>query len=238
MLFDDRIPVVAELLAAGGDPFIAALRVGPSDTGSAGAVAEWLHRCATVRPDLSRYTELHLLTDTVGRPRPVRAWQLPSDALPTWVGAPFRGKPPEQPVTGLVVDGLLPARDEDPIALLVLDAWSEVIPRPSGRHTLGLAINANGPNARAPQALLLAVNPDTEPWSPEKVGNLLSDVVMAARQRALTLEEVPLAGRIVPATSLADWSLQGEPVLDVAALVDEGFDIGNVLSHISEEEGP
>ncbi|OBF48716.1 hypothetical protein [Mycolicibacterium monacense] len=238
LLFDDRIPVVAELLAAGGDPFIAALRVGPSDTGSAGAVAEWLHRCATVRPDLSRYTELHLLTDTVGRPAPVRAWQLPSDALPTWVGAPFRGKPPEQPVTGLVVDGLLPARDEDPIALLVLDAWSEVIPRPSGRHTLGLAINANGPNARAPQALLLAVNPDTEPWSPEKVGNLLSDVVMAARQRALTLEEVPLAGRIVPATSLADWSLQGEPVLDVAALVDEGFDIGNVLSHISEEEGP
>ncbi|KUI27671.1 hypothetical protein AU196_21100 [Mycobacterium sp. IS-1742] len=238
LLFDDRMPVVPELIAPVRDPFLAALRAGLSDAGHSAAVDEWLHRCATVRGDLSRYTELRVLADMVGRPRPMRAWQLPSDALQTWIGAPFPGKPPEQPVTGFVVDGLLPPRDDDPVALLVFDAWSEVVPRASGRHTLGLAVNANGPNARAPQALLLAVNPDTQPWSPEKVGDILFDVVMSARQRALTLEEVSLAGRIVPATSLADYSLQGEPSLDIGALVDEGFDIGEVLSHIGDEDGP
>lgn len=238
LLFDDRVPVVPDLLAPVDDPFLKALRAGPSDAGHTAAVDGWLHRCATVRPDLSRYTELRVLVDMVGRPRPMRAWQLPSDALQTWIGAPFRGAPPEQPVTGFVVDGVLPPGDRDPIALLVLDAWSEAVPRASGRHTLGLAVNANGPNARAPQALLLAVNPDTQPWSPEKVGDLLFDVFRSARQRALTLEEVSLAGRIVPATSLADYSLQGEPSLDIKALVDEGFDIGEVLSHLGDGEDP
>ncbi len=238
LLFDDRTPVVPELLAQVDDPFLAALRDGPPQGLEADVVAEWLHKCATVRPDLSRYTELHVLVDTVGRPRSLTAWQLPADALRTWIGAPFEAGPPEQPVTGFVVDGRLPSSDKEPVALLVLNGWTEVIPRPSGRHELGLAVNANGPNARAPQALLLAVNPNTEPWSPEKVRNILADVLLSARQRGVALEDVPIAGRIVPATSVADWSLQGEPVLNVGALVDEGFDIGDVLSHVSEEDQP
>jgi len=51
---------------------------------------------------------------------------------------------------------------------------------------------------------------------------LVEDTFALAQERAVTLERVPLAPRIVPALYVDDWSLEGEPdpVLFVSRLTD------------------
>jgi hypothetical protein len=80
--------------------------------------------------------------------------------------------------------------------------------------TTGLAVHANGPGARAPQCLLLAVTPDLEPWSREKILAVVDGARDLARIRLVTLERLPLAATVLPAARVAHWSLQGEPVID------------------------
>jgi hypothetical protein len=102
--------------------------------------------------------------------------------------------------------------------------------------TAGLAINANGPNARAPQTLLLAMSPDGQEWSVDKVVNVLTDALASTRERAVTLEQVPLVARMLPAIYVQDWSLQGEPVLDMHLLLEKSAVQAAVLTHVAEKD--
>ena len=68
--------------------------------------------------------------------------------------------------------------------------------------------------------MLLAVTPDGQPWTVEKLVAVVEDTFRLAQERAVTLERVPLAPRILPALYVNDWSLQGEPVFDVSAFLD------------------
>jgi hypothetical protein len=214
---------------------------------------QWLSRYARVRPAVSRYTETLLLREALGRRRTLRVAQLGAADVGTWIGLPFPSGTgsPTSPVTGYVVDGPTIPDAADPLSGFMVDEWSEVVPRrtevrdpvsgePTGltheSSTAGMAVNANGPNARAPQSLLLAVSPDGEPWNPAKVIDLLADTLAAARERAVTLEQVPLVGRLLPATYVQDWSLQGEPVLDMSLLLSKATVREAILTHIAEKD--
>ena len=88
--------------------------------------------------------------------------------------------------------------------------------------TTAAAVNAHAPSARPPQTVLLAITPDGKPWTIDKLVAVVEDTFRLAQERAVTLERVPLAPRIVPALYVNDWSLQGEPepVLFVSRLLE------------------
>jgi hypothetical protein len=87
--------------------------------------------------------------------------------------------------------------------------------------TTGIAVNANGPDARPPQSVLLAISADGGLWSKDSLLHVVRDTMDLARNRAVTLERVPWAGRILPAIYCRDWSLQGEPVINFNMLAKE-----------------
>ena len=43
---------------------------------------------------------------------------------------------------------------------------------------------------------------------------MLDEALALARMRGVTLQQIPFAGRYLPALYFRDWSLQGEPVID------------------------
>jgi hypothetical protein len=122
------------------------------------------------------------------------------------------------------------------VAGVVLDEWTEAVPRRLTRHdpadpdappeivdvtTTGVALNANAPGARPPQSILLAMTPDGGPWTSERLVDVLDETLALARMRCVTLQQVPLAGLYLPALYFRDWSLQGEAVLDWATIATE-----------------
>ncbi|MEU9337226.1 hypothetical protein AB0D49_29380 [Streptomyces sp. NPDC048290] len=93
---------------------------------------------------------------------------------------------------------------------LVVDEWTEVIPR--SRQTTGVALHIDAPDAAPPQAVLLAVPPDTSPlWTPELLGATVESALDLARLRAVDHEALhpdnPTAvadiGQLAPAALLA-----------------------------------
>ncbi|MET8577381.1 hypothetical protein [Streptomyces sp. NPDC005012] len=93
---------------------------------------------------------------------------------------------------------------------LVVDEWTEVVPRTE--QTTGLALHVDAPDAAPPQAVLLAVPPDASPtWTPELLGATVESALELARLRAVDHEALhpdsPTAvadiGQLAPAAVLA-----------------------------------
>jgi hypothetical protein len=195
-------------------------------------VRPWLSRWASVRQGVARHAETLLFREALGRRQRLRVVQLPEGAFPSWVGLelPEAVEPPKGPVSSLVVElppGAEPTGAEQ-LSGFVVDEWVDVVPRrialPNRDDpdqpgeivavaTTAAAVNAQTSSARPPQAVLLAVTPDGRPWTIEKLLAVVEDTFRLAQERAVTLERVPLAPRILPALYVNDWSLQGEPVL-------------------------
>lgn len=204
-------------------------------------VRPWLYRAGRLRPAVSAYGETLLVREAYGRRPMLRVVQTPAAAYRTWVGLPFPdGRPPTTPLSSLVVEVAGVANgDPEPdlsgsVAGFVLDEWTEVIPRRLERRpaadpdadpelvdvaTAGLAVHANAPGARPPQAILLAMTPDGGHWSADRLVAVIDEALALARIRGVTLEQIPLVGRYLPALYFRDWSLQGEPVIDWSKLV-------------------
>jgi len=176
---------------------------------------------------------------------------MPATGPQRWVGLPFPGGEPPRDAAGAAVTAVTACVAEvDPLlrprsrlAGLVVDGWTETVPRrrmtadgPSDLVTAGMAVHANGPDARAPQSLLLAVTPDGEPWTWERVTGIVEETFALARARLVSLERVPLGGAILPAVWAQDWSLQGEPVID-PRLLSEYADVRSVMSYVAETGG-
>lgn len=214
------------------------------------AMRRWLLGLATVRPDLAAYTAVLLATDATssapGPGRSLRVAQLaPSGTagVTTWLGLslPDGSPSPDQPVTCVLIDAPASYDGRMPVAGLVVDDWVEQLPRrnPDGSAaiTTGLAVNANAPGARAPQAILLAVSPDGSRWSTDGLIAVLDETRELVRIRGVTLERLVTPSPILPAIQDQSWSLQGEPTLDLRALVTEVGKIDAVLPFV-KETGP
>jgi hypothetical protein len=147
------------------------------------------------------------------------------------------GEPPKVPLTSLIAE-VAGARlgEPDPaldgaLAGLVFDEWTEVVPRrrpsadlpapdaPTDVQTTGLALNANAPGARPPQAILIAMSSDGAAWTSDRLAAALDEAMALARMRCVTLQTLPFAGRELPALYFRDWSLQGEPVIDWGVVI-------------------
>ena len=126
--------------------------------------AGWLEAMGRVRPALTRLADVLALAEISGRTAvpPLRIGQAPLTAGDPWIGLGTVDRA-TRTVTAARLSLVLHApAGVDPDGALggfLVDSWSDVVP-PARRDT-GLAVRNNGPNTRAPQAMLLAVAPDT-----------------------------------------------------------------------------
>ncbi|MCU1518132.1 MAG: hypothetical protein JWQ75_2853, partial [Pseudarthrobacter sp.] len=222
-------PGEADLWAGGAGP--AGVRARPGAD-----IRPWLVRAGALRAASSLYGETLLVREASGRRPLLCVVQTPAGGFGTWVGLPFpNAVPPTVPLVSTVVEiAGAGAGDPEPeltgaIAGLVLDEWTEVVPRRLERRnptdpdaapdlvdvtTTGMAINANAPGARPPQSILVALSADGDGWNGERLVHLLDEAMALARMRTVTLQQIPFAGSYLPALYFGDWSLQGEPVID------------------------
>jgi hypothetical protein len=206
-------------------------------------IRPWLARTGTLRSACGAYGETLLVREAMGRRPLLRAVQTPAGAFATWAALPYPdGPPPMTPLASLVAEvaGVQagdPAPPLDgPLAGLVLDEWVEVVPRRVNRRdpanpdaapkpvdvaTTGIALNANAPGARPPQAILIGLSPDGADWTADRLVNLLDEALDLSRIRTVTLQQLPYAGLQLPALYFRDWSLQGEPVIDWKLVASE-----------------
>lgn len=233
------------LVAVSGAADLFAATVGALDPGRA-AIRRWLRDVATVRPAVARYAETLLFADSAAAGRPLRIAQLAATGTAgtsTWLGLPLpAGTPsPDQPVTDVVLDAPSGYVATDPIAGFVVDEWVEQLPHRdltgTASITTGVAVNANAPNSRAPQAILLAVSPDGQRWTSDALLDVLRETRELAGLRAVTLERQASPSPIMPAIQEQSWSLQGDPTLDIRFLATEVSQTPNMLQFV-KETGP
>ena len=194
-----------------------------------GEIRQWLARNAAMRPATGAYGETLLVRAALNRGVSLRALQTPADAYGAWVALPFAdARPPKAPLRSMVAEiaGAPNADISGSIAGVVLDEWVEILPRRlevgdpamgteyKDLTTTGIALNANAPGSRPPQAILLALSADGEPWDDDRLVRVLDEALALARMRCVTLDQLPYIGRYLPALYFRDWSLQGEPVIN------------------------
>jgi len=215
-------------------------------------IRPWLARMGRLRTAVSAYGETLLVREAIGGPASIRVVQSPAGAFGTWVGLPFPdARPPDVPISSMIAElaGVAPG-DPEPdlqgaVAGLVVDEWTEVVPRRVLRTdprdpdavprlvdviTTGVAMNANAPGARPPQTILIACSPDGGDWTGDRLVAVLDEALAQARMRGVTLEHIPFVARYLPALYFRDWSLQGEPAIDWRAVAME-FSAANVQAY-------
>lgn len=221
-------------------------------------IRPWLARAGVMRAATSAFGETLLVREVFGLRPLLRVVQSPAGAYGKWAGLPFpEGEPPMAPLACMVAEvaggragGPEPSLAQT-IAGVVVDEWVEVVPRLLKKHddpqhpevepelvavtTTGVALNANAPGARLPQAILVALSPDGGGWSGDRLARLLDEALALARMRTLTLQQIPFAGRYLPALYFRDWSLQGEPVIDWLKVATE-FKAGDALKYLAVDQ--
>ncbi|MEL7312878.1 MAG: hypothetical protein AAFN07_15285, partial [Pseudomonadota bacterium] len=159
------------------------------------------------------------------------AVQLPYREGDSWLSVEF---PAEDPDTGepfsikddtlsLCIAGLDAARVGGRHRMLKLDHWTESVPMPS--EVTGVAFNYNQPNASAPNAILVAVEPNnSDRWSWDALTGTLTDTMDRARTRAVEPAQILEEGSLdvlLPMT-IASFDLNESNLsLDYLATNDE-----------------
>ncbi len=91
-----------------------------------------------------------------------------------------------------------------------MDEWPERIP--STKENAAVAFHYKEPKARAPQALLLGVCPDTrETWDDDLILGILQEALELAKIRTVDLDSIREVGQILPALYFA-LNLKGSTV--------------------------
>lgn len=253
-LFGDGLPLLPPVAEDDqGQPFTDAWP-GPRRLREARDIRPWVARMSRVRPAVARYAELLLGREAVHGTLKLRVVQLAGE-YPTWVGSPFAGGQPG-PATSYVVEAASATSVRKTVSGFVVDGWIEKVPRrrpvdprvpPAQQEhhdiaTTGLAVHANGPDSRAPQALLLAVSPGGRAWSADSVVDLVDRTRRLARMRMLPYHALPAMGAVLPAAQVTHASLQGDAGVDPALLtaidarVLEEFRTAGAVTHALDRE--
>jgi hypothetical protein len=167
------------------------------------APARWLMQLTHIRPALSRLDAAMSLAQVLGGAAAPSSdlllGQLPLAANDTWLGLGI--DPANPPDKGRIALACLTQGDpltQTPYAGLLIDEWPERIP--STQENAAVAFHYEEPKARAPQALLLGVCPDTRAtWDDDLVLGILEETLELAKIRTVDLDSVQQVGQILPA---------------------------------------
>jgi hypothetical protein len=129
--------------------------------------------------------------------------QLPFQPDDRWIALPFDDSHPVEANRVSLVASLPENFDAfAPIAGLVVDEWVETLPSPT--ETTGLAFHFDQPDARAPNALLIAVPPDPRrPWDIATLEKILLETLDLVKVRAVDTHALTDLGQFLPALFFA-----------------------------------
>ncbi|MDQ2959175.1 MAG: hypothetical protein M3Y42_19730, partial [Actinomycetota bacterium] len=164
------------------------------------AVRRWLLQLSHVRPGAQQLDLAIATTRLLGADRPaIEIAQLPLTANDRWLGLPL--VPGTAPAGGRVaIEAVTSGDPSTSVAYggLLVDEWLERIP--ADTVTAGVAFHFDEPNARAPQAMLLAVSPDDRAtWDLDLVAAILDETLELAKIRGVDLASITEVGQILPA---------------------------------------
>jgi hypothetical protein len=167
----------------------------------------WLQRAARVRDGAARLDATLMYAESLGgAAMDLKVGQLPfSGSADRWVGL----KSPTGGMLGgrlsIVAHAPVPIDTSRPLAGLLVDEWVEVVP--SSHETTGVSFHFDRPNARAPQAILLAVPPDgRSTWDVETLEATVCETLELAKLRLVDLSVLGEVGQFLPALYVADPS--------------------------------
>ena len=186
-----------------------------------GNAARWLEQLGHVRDGVRRladalaYAEALALTGTTatGDQPTFRLAQLPVQAGDRWIGLPFASGitgPTGRLALVAHIPGTGTVNPADPIAGLLIDEWTEVVPDTT--RTAAIAFHHDQPDACAPQAVLLAIPPDGRlDWDADTLVAVVSQALDLAKFRAVDPDALAGAGQFLPALYFA-LNLRGTTV--------------------------
>ena len=154
--------------------------------GDAQAVLRWTQRAARVREGVSRFHQTMTYAEAIAGAAAldVKVAQLPHAAGARWIALPFDKRPPAAAQLSLVLHMPRAIAADQSFAGLLIDEWVEVVP--NARETTALAFHHDEPNARAPQAILLAVPPDASTtWTVDALEATLLETLELMKIRAV-----------------------------------------------------
>ncbi|WP_119070896.1 hypothetical protein [Aggregatilinea lenta] len=187
----------------GGDPF---------------AAITWLQQAATVRPDVDALVSVLTAAELLGTgpaPADYAVMQLPHVPGQTWAGLTL---PDGSPLLAVVTVGGYDLAQ--PVAGLICDGWSEMIP--ASVETTGLTFHYDAPAARPPQAILLAAPPDlNQPnWTFEAVAATIMEAFDLAKLRLVDAGQIRALGGMLPAIYLPQDPSFQVPSVDLNPLLE------------------
>jgi hypothetical protein len=160
------------------------------------APVTWLARAARVRAGAGRLAESMMYAEALSSSAPMALTvaQAPEVAGDVWAGLPLKSGARPADRLSLVAAGAVTGVK----AALVVDEWFETVPNKA--ETTGLAFHVDDPGARAPQAILLGVQPDTAAaWTLPTIEGTLLDAIEMARLRAVDPDSLGGVGHFLPA---------------------------------------
>jgi hypothetical protein len=165
-------------------------------------LADWIRDIGQVRPAVRSAADTLVACELTTGAAAARfvVTQAPTTASPPWI-AVSRGA--ARASTVLAVDADLSGAT---LTGLVFDSWSEVLPR-EGREpgtadeVAGVAFHTARPDARAPQAILLALPPDrSRGWHVEDIHAAVEEAFELAQVRGMDLTDLPELRAMMPPT--------------------------------------
>jgi hypothetical protein len=201
------------------------------------APVTWLQQLAMVRPQIQELSSALTATEMLGTPidpGEFQIMQLPHRPGQAWaaLAAP---DPENEPSLALLALGQFDPGQ--PLAGIVCDGWTEVIP--AREEITGLAFHYDAPAARAPQSIVLAVPPslEQESWDFESVRDSVLSTLELAKLRAVGPKELTELGSLVlPMLYVPQDRTQQRPSIDLRGIAERwkaaaGETIGKMNSH-------
>lgn len=187
--------------------------------GDALAVVTWFQRMARVREGVGRLSAALTYSEALntGEKLKLAVAQLPYVAGDRWVGLPLNdGQRLPGGKLSLVVQSTTQVDVRRALVGLLIDEWVEVVP--NATETTGIALQYDQPNAAPPQAILVAVPPETEvPWTVWSLQQVLMETLDLARIRAVDPDALGEVGHYLPAVYVAANTVGDAVSTDFAA---------------------
>ncbi|TFV61568.1 hypothetical protein E4P42_01355 [Mycobacterium sp. PS03-16] len=176
-------------------------------------LADWLRDVGRVRPAVRAFGDTLAAAEMTGGARAAGfdVTQAPATVRPPWIAV---SQGTARACTVLSRDDDSPVAQPATVTGFVCDSWSEALPRTGHRpgtadEVAGIAFHTARPDARAPQAVLVAVPPDRgRGWHAEDVHAAVEEAHELARVRGMDLTDLPeLRGTMPPTIEGGDFTL-------------------------------
>ena len=156
----------------------------------------WLQSVARVRPAVARFETLRFMSEALDNaPMDLSVAQVPFRPEDSWLGFEFPkeydGKPfnIKEDTVALAHLGKQARETKGLQSVLILDEWTEKIP--VDEEITGVTYHYNQPNAVAPQAVLVAVEPtNSGKWDWDVLQGVLNDTIRRSRSRAVEPDQL------------------------------------------------